>query len=53
MSSESINFTINLNGNAYKGVLDFGNAVENVVHSADKASSVFKKWGNAAFVFNI
>lgn len=49
MSSESINFTINLNGNAYKGVLNLGNAVENVVHSANKASSVLERFGDVAF----
>lgn len=53
MSSESINFTINLNGNAYKGVLNLGNAVENVVGQVNQAKTAFEKIGSAALNFDV
>ena len=40
MSNQSVTFTINLGGNAYKGVLQLDNAVEQVIGSVKNATSV-------------
>ena len=42
MENESLNFTINLNGNAYKGILQIDDAVEQVIKSVESASSGIK-----------
>lgn len=53
MSNQSVTFTINLGGNAYKGVLQLDNAVEQVVGSVKNATSVFDKLGKNALNFDV
>ena len=43
MSNQSVTFTINLGGNAYKGVLQLDNAVEQVIGSVKNATYRKKK----------
>jgi hypothetical protein len=43
MANETLNFTINLNGNAYKGVLHLGDAISEVTKGIKKAKSSFEK----------
>ena len=49
MSNQSVNFTINLGGNAYKGMLQLDNAVEQVLGSVKEATGVLDKLGKDAF----
>ena len=51
MANESVNFTINLGGNAYSGVVQLDNAVQGVMNSVKQATSWFDKLGNTAFYF--
>lgn len=51
MSNESVNFTINIGGNAYSGVVQLDNAVQGVMNSVQQATSWFDKLGNSAFMF--
>jgi tape measure domain-containing protein len=53
MSNQSVTFTINLGGNAYKGVLQLDNAVEQVIGSVKNATSVFDKLGRNALNFDV
>ena len=53
MSNQSVTFTINLGGNAYKGVLQLDNAVEQVIGSVQNATSVFDKFGKSALNFDV
>lgn len=52
MQTNSVNFTINIGGNAYKGVLELNDAVEKVINSVDGATSGFKKLGSTALAFD-
>ncbi len=52
MSNNSINFTINLNGNAYKGILQIDNAVEQVIKSVESAKNSLQSIGSSAVFFN-
>ena len=51
MSNESVNFTINIGGNAYSCVVQLDNAVQGVMNSVQQATSWFDKLGNSAFMF--
>ena len=53
MSNQSVTFTINLGGDAYKGVLQLDNAFEQVIGSVKNATSVFDKLGRNAFNFDV
>ena len=53
MSNQSVNFTINLGGNAYKGMLQLDNAVEQVLGSVKEATGVLDKLGKDAFNFDV
>ena len=46
MANETLNFTINLNGNAYKGILQIDNSLKGVLNSIDNAKDSFKKFGD-------
>ena len=52
MANESLNFTINLNGNAYKGILQIDDSLKGVLNSVDSARSAFKKLGDASVRFD-
>lgn len=52
MANNSINFTINLNGNAYEGVLQLNDAISEIVKGVDNATSSFKRIGTKAFHFD-
>ena len=52
MASNTLNFTINLNGNAYKGVLQLNDSIANVVKNVEEASSVFKQLGTSSIFLN-
>ena len=45
MSNNEVNFTINLNGNAYNGVVQLSNAVNQTLNLAMRGSEV----GNTCF----
>lgn len=47
-STNEINFSLNINGNAYKGMLQLDGAVENVLNNIQKTSNWFDKLGNSA-----
>ena len=48
-----VNFTVNFNGNAYNGVVQLSNAVNQVLNPAVKeTTSLFEKVGNACFLLN-
>ena len=51
MANESLNFTINLNGNAYKGILQIDDAVEQVIKSVESASSGIKNFADTLIYF--
>lgn len=51
MSNNSIKFTIDLNGNAYKGILQIDDSLKGVLNSVDSARSAFKKLGDASVRF--
>jgi hypothetical protein len=52
-TNNTVNFTINLNGNAYNGVVQLSNAVNQTLNPAIRESeSLFKKVGNACFWLN-
>lgn len=51
MANETVKFTIELGGNAYSGVAQLDNAVQQVVTSVNKANGLFKQLGNTAFMF--
>lgn len=52
-TNNTVNFTINLNGNAYNGVVQLSNAVNQVLNPAVKeTTSLFEKVGNACFLLN-
>lgn len=53
MSNQSVTFNINLGGNAYKGVLQLDNAVEQVLGSVKEATDVFDKLGKNALNFDV
>lgn len=53
MANESLNFTINLNGNAYKGILQIDDAVEQVIKSVESASSGIKNFADTSLRFNV
>ena len=53
MANESLNFTINLNGNAYKGILQIDDAVEQVIKSVESASSGVKNFADTSLRFNV
>ena len=44
--SEKVSFVINLEGTAYKGVLQLDSAVKNIVDSVNDAQDRFKRIGN-------
>ena len=44
--SEKVSFVINLEGTAYKGVLQLDSAVKNIVDSVNAAQDGFKRIGN-------
>lgn len=52
MASNTLNFTINLNGNAYKGILQIDDSLKGVLNSVDSARSAFKKLGDASVRFD-
>ena len=52
MANESLNFTINLNGNAYKGILQIDDSLKGVLNSVDSARSAFKKLRDASVRFD-
>ena len=52
-TNNTVNYTINLNGNAYNGVVQLSNAVNQTLNPAMRESeSLFKKVGNACFWLN-
>ncbi|NLK47095.1 MAG: phage tail tape measure protein [Treponema sp.] len=53
MQANYVNFTINIDGNAYKGVLELNDAVEKVTSSVESATSGFKKLGANALRFDV
>ena len=53
MSNQSVTFTINLGGTAYKGMLQLDNAVEQVLGSVKEATDVFDKLGKNALNFDV
>lgn len=53
MSNQSVTFTINLGGNAYKGVLQLDNAVEQVLGTVKDATNAFDKFGKNALNFDV
>lgn len=46
MSNNTLNFTINLNGNAYTGIVELDQALGNVIVNAQKTQSWFEKITN-------
>ena len=44
--SEKVSFVINLEGTAYRGVLQLDSAVKNIVDSVNDAQDGFKRIGN-------
>ena len=53
MSNQSVTFTINLGGNAYKGVLQLDNAVEQVLGTVKDATNAFDRFGKNALNFDV
>lgn len=53
MNNNVVNFTINLNGNAYDGVINLNNAIGNVVENASSATSALRKIGQNALDFDV
>ncbi|MEG1574388.1 MAG: phage tail tape measure protein [Bacteroidales bacterium] len=53
MADNTVNFTLNLNGNAYNGILQLDDAVKKVVESVGDASSGFKKMATYALRFDV
>jgi len=52
-TNNTVNYTINLNGNAHNGVVQLSNAVNQTLNPAMRESeSLFKKVGNACFWLN-
>lgn len=52
-TNNTVNFTINLNGNAYNGVVQLSNAVNQTLNPAIlESESLLKKVGNACFWLN-
>lgn len=47
MSNNTLNFTINLNGNAYTGIVELDQALGNVIVNAQKTQSWFEKITNS------
>lgn len=52
MSNNSINFTINLNGNAYKGVLQLNDAISKVTSGIKDTNTFFERISTKAFHFD-
>lgn len=52
MSSNTVNFTINLNGNAYDGMINLDRAIGDVIGSSREAMSSLNKIGKMAFSFD-
>ena len=52
MSNNTLNFTINLNGNAYEGVLQLNDAVSKITGSVKSAQSSFDKIGHSMIILN-
>ena len=52
MASNTINFTINLGGNAYTGIAQIDKALNSVNVNAKKTEKLFEKITNATFKFN-
>jgi tape measure domain-containing protein len=53
MQANYVNFTINIDGNAYKGMVDLNDSVEKVTKSVENATSGFKKLGANALRFDV
>ncbi|NLK47108.1 MAG: tape measure protein [Treponema sp.] len=53
MQANYVNFTINIDGNAYKGMVDLNDSVEKVTQSVENATSGFKKLGANALRFDV
>lgn len=53
MSNQTLNFTINLNGNAYTGVAQLDKALGNVVVNAKQTQSLFERIKTSSFNFDI
>lgn len=52
MAVNTVNFTINLNGNAYNGIVNMNAAFGNFNSAAEKAETLFGKLGDKALRFN-
>ncbi len=52
MANETLNFTININGNAFNVVADLGTSVENMTAQVQTASDWFDRLGNSALKFD-
>ena len=52
MSNNSINFTINLNGNAYEGVLQLNDAISKVTSGIKDTNTFFERISTKAFHFD-
>lgn len=53
MSNNTVNFTINLNGNAYDGFLNLDRAIGDVIGSSKEVTSSLSRIGMAAFNFDV
>lgn len=52
MSSNTVNFTINLNGNAYDGFLNLDRAIDDVIGSSKEVTSALNRIGRESFNFD-
>lgn len=53
MANQTVNFTINLDGNAYTGIAQIDAALGNVLVNAKNTKSFFEKFKTAAFNFDV
>ena len=53
MSNQSVTFTINLGGDAYKGVLQLNDAIDQTIGNVKTATSLFDNLGKKAFNFDV
>lgn len=52
MANNVVTFTVNLNGNAYKGAVQIDKAVQDLTKDVKQAESLFDRLGRAAFSLN-
>ena len=53
MANQTVNFTINLDGNAYTGIAQIDAALGNVLVNAKNTKSFFERYKTAAFNFDV